>query len=85
MNKNKIVMALGLGVSVGLLGCGGGSSSSSGGSSSNSYSVTAIDGYLQNAQVWLDLNKNFIWDANEPRATTGAGGGNIRCHGYHQS
>ncbi|EMN7254215.1 hypothetical protein WB876_000433 [Vibrio vulnificus] len=74
MNKNKIVMALGLGVSVGLLGCGGGSSSSSGGSSSNSYSVTAIDGYLQNAQVWLDLNKNFVWDANEPRATTGAGG-----------
>ncbi|MCG6271802.1 hypothetical protein K6U70_06280 [Vibrio vulnificus] len=74
MNKNKIVVALGLGVSVGLLGCGGGSSSSSGGSSSNSYSVTAIDGYLQNAQVWLDLNKNFVWDANEPRATTGAGG-----------
>ncbi|EJE8556390.1 hypothetical protein [Vibrio vulnificus] len=74
MNKNKIVMALGLSVSVSLLGCGGGSSSSSGGSSSSSYSVTAIDGYLQNAQVWLDLNKNFVWDANEPRATTGAGG-----------
>lgn len=77
MNKNKIVVALGFGVSVGLLGCGGGSSDSSdggGGSTSNSYSVTAIDGYLQNAQVWLDLNRNFLWDANEPRATTGAGG-----------
>ncbi|EHH1180812.1 thrombospondin type 3 repeat-containing protein [Vibrio vulnificus] len=74
MNKNKVVMALGLSVSVSLLGCGGGSSSSSGGSSSSSYSVTAIDGYLQNAQVWLDLNKNFIWDTGEPKATTGAGG-----------
>jgi len=36
--------------------------------------LTAIDGYLQNAQVWLDLNKNFIWDTGEPKATTGAGG-----------
>lgn len=36
--------------------------------------VKAIDGYLKNAQVWLDLNGNGLLDSNEPTATTGAGG-----------
>ncbi|NOH98369.1 hypothetical protein [Vibrio sp. 99-70-13A1] len=73
MNKNKIVLALGLTSTLGLVGCFD-SDSSSGSTSSSGYSVTAIDGYLQNAQVWLDLNGNFALDANEPSATTGAGG-----------
>ncbi|MDN3685701.1 hypothetical protein QW180_27495 [Vibrio sinaloensis] len=71
-------MALGLTASVGLVGCGGGSGSDSSTSdntgSSTSYSVTAIDGYLKGAQVWLDLNRNFQLDANEPTATSGDGG-----------
>ena len=74
MRKNKIVLALGLTTSLGLVGCFDSSSSSESSSSASSYSVTAIDGYLQNAQVWLDLNSNFMLDAGEPTAITGAGG-----------
>ncbi|MFB9217907.1 hypothetical protein [Vibrio sinaloensis] len=78
MKQNKLVLALGLTASVGLVGCGGGSGSDSSTSdntgSSTSYSVTAIDGYLKGAQVWLDLNRNFQLDANEPTATSGDGG-----------
>ena len=36
--------------------------------------VKAIDGYLNGALVWLDLNRNNLLDSNEPSATTGAGG-----------
>lgn len=76
MKKNPLVIALGLSSSIGLVGCGGSddNSSSSTATPATSYSVTAIDGYLQNAQVWLDLDKDFQLDANEPSATTGAGG-----------
>ncbi|MCG7496977.1 hypothetical protein MHO82_08880 [Vibrio sp. Of7-15] len=78
MKKKPLVIALGLSSSIGLVGCGGGDDNSSSNTTpatpSTSYSVTAIDGYLQNAQVWLDLDKDFQLDANEPGATTGAGG-----------
>jgi len=58
-----------------LAGCGGGGGESSTDSSSSSkYSVTAIDGYLQNAEVWLDLNENFELDVNEPNTLSGEGG-----------
>lgn len=40
----------------------------------SSYEVTAIDGYLQSARVWLDINYNFRLDSNEPSAQTGIGG-----------
>lgn len=78
MQRNKITLALGLV----LVGCGG----DDGGSpppvspsepttpQSEVYSVTAIDGYLQNAQVWLDLNSNFLLDAGEPQARSKEGG-----------
>ena len=37
--------------------------------------VTAIDGYLQNALVWLDVNGDGLPDTtNEPNARTGADG-----------
>ncbi|WP_394252259.1 hypothetical protein [Vibrio profundi] len=76
MKQNKLVIALGLTASVGLVGCGSDSdsSSSSDAASSSSYSVTAIDGYLKGAQVWLDLNGNFQLDDGEPTATSGDGG-----------
>ncbi|MCW8331260.1 pullulanase-type alpha-1,6-glucosidase [Photobacterium sp. SDRW27] len=32
--------------------------------------VQAIDGYLRNAKIWLDVNKNYKLDPNEPFATT---------------
>ncbi len=41
---------------------------------SESYSGRAMDGYLQNALVWLDLNDNKILEANEPSARTTVGG-----------
>ncbi|MDN3683439.1 hypothetical protein QW180_01690 [Vibrio sinaloensis] len=59
-----------------LQGVGGGSSSSSDSNSSGSstYSVTAIDGYLNGALVWLDIDGDFEQDDNEPSATSGVGG-----------
>ena len=33
-------------------------------------SGSAIDGYIQEAFVYADLNKNFMFDANEPNTTT---------------
>ncbi|MGY5452679.1 hypothetical protein ACVFI8_17320 [Agarivorans sp. MS3-6] len=32
--------------------------------------IIAIDGKLENAQVWLDRNNNFICDLDEPSATS---------------
>ena len=58
-----------------LSACGGGSSSSpSENPRSDNLQVTAIDGYLRYAQVWLDLNGNWQLDANEPSAISGANG-----------
>ncbi|MBB1465544.1 AAA family ATPase [Vibrio sp. SG41-7] len=80
MQYNKLTLALGLSCSVALVGCDDDSSSSSSGdgsgssSSSSTYSVTAIDGYLKGAEVWLDLNSNFVLDEGEPTVTSGDGG-----------
>lgn len=77
MKLNKISLALGLASVVVIAGCNdGGSSNSTGGGDStpSTYSVTAIDGYLRGALVWLDLDKDFVLDENEPSATTGEGG-----------
>ncbi|MGR5145631.1 pullulanase-type alpha-1,6-glucosidase [Photobacterium alginatilyticum] len=41
---------------------------------SKSLNVQAIDGYLRNAVIWLDVNQNYILDANEPYANTLAEG-----------
>lgn len=64
-----------LSAAVGLLilsACGGGG----GGSSNGPVTIggVAIDGYLANAKVCLDLNLNFKCDPNEPSAITGNGG-----------
>ena len=34
-------------------------------------SGSAIDGYIQEANIFVDINKNFIQDINEPVSTTG--------------
>ncbi len=36
----------------------------------NSVQATVIDDYLQNALVWLDLNGDFLYQADEPSAIT---------------
>ncbi|GAM74795.1 microbial collagenase [Vibrio ishigakensis] len=75
MRLNKIALALGLTSMVGLIGCEDSSSTPPVNAPTQSfYQVKAIDGYLQHAKVWLDLNGNFEQDANEPSTTSGAGG-----------
>jgi hypothetical protein len=58
-----------------LVGCGGGGSSSSDTSTSSTVSGSAVDGYLKNSTVCLDLNLNGICDvATEPTTLTGENG-----------
>jgi hypothetical protein len=52
-----------------LVGCGGTTSTSP--TSSMSLTGTTIDGYLQGATVFLDLNNDRLWTAGEPKTTTG--------------
>ncbi|WP_413693524.1 hypothetical protein [Psychromonas sp. KJ10-2] len=69
MKLNPLILAFGI---IPLTGCGGGGGDDS--SNTSTYSVTAIDGYLRNAQVWLDINSNYQLDDEEPSTTTGEGG-----------
>ena len=74
MRLHPLVLALGL---TPLVGCGGSSSNSTPDPTPEipaSYSVRAVDGYLRNAQVWLDINGNFQLDDSEPNALSGEGG-----------
>jgi hypothetical protein len=74
--KQKIFrVSLGLIFTVTIVGCNSDNNTSSDkGGASATYNVTAIDGYLNGAEVWLDLNNNFLLDPNEPSAISGAGG-----------
>ncbi|WED22984.1 alpha-amylase [Vibrio sp. JC009] len=56
-----------------LSGCGGDENNTSS-SSSNRLEVTAIDGYLRNAEIWLDVNGNNEKDIAEPSAISGEHG-----------
>lgn len=55
-----------------LAGCGGGGGNTVVGSSTVSGIVA--DGYLRNAEVFLDMNGNYQWDAGEPKTLSGQGG-----------
>jgi len=62
-----------------LVGCGGGGESGntqikSTLTTTQNYEVTAIDGYLRNATIWLDLNDNGLQDFDEPSAISGMNG-----------
>ncbi|USD67656.1 MSCRAMM family adhesin SdrC [Vibrio sp. SCSIO 43136] len=74
MKYNKITLSLGLASAVLLAGCNGSSSDSDSSTTTQPYSVKAIDGYLNGAEVWLDTTPNFIRDSGEPFAISGAGG-----------
>lgn len=82
MRKKLLVVALGFTSSMGLVGCNDDSSSTTSSTVNpntpttpkTTYSVTAIDGYLKNAHVWLDLDGDFQLDEGEPSAITGDGG-----------
>lgn len=57
-----------------LAGCSGGGGSSSDTTTTSSVSGVVADGYLVGAKVCLDKNGNKVCDADEPTATTTAGG-----------
>ncbi|MDX2320842.1 MAG: hypothetical protein QNK26_09650 [Moritella sp.] len=83
MKKKLLVVALGFSSSIFLAGCGGSDDESTGSTATPagaptvapvSYTVKVIDGYLKNAQVWLDVDGNKQLDANEPSIFSGDGG-----------
>lgn len=76
---NIVSRALAVLTIVGLLascgGGGGGGASASSGSTTTTINGVALDGYLYNASVFLDLNGNGQFDAGEPSGTTNSNGG----------
>lgn len=72
-NKKKLSMLAMASTAVLLAACGGG-----GGSgplaSANALTGVAVDGYLQGAAVFLDMNRNGVQDAGEPSTTTDLNG-----------
>jgi hypothetical protein len=73
MKLHPLVLALGL---LPLVGCSDSSDSTtdSGADKQLTYSVRAVDGYLRNAQVWLDITPNFQLDKGEPNTLSLEGG-----------
>lgn len=55
-------------------GGGGGTAGAGGGTASSVLSGVAVDGYLQGASVFLDVNSNGRMDAGEPSTLTDASG-----------
>ena len=71
MNKTHFTLgSLALAIVTALTACGGGGDDSK----PASIAGVAIDGYLKDAQAFLDLNDNDQLDAGEPSAWTDAGG-----------
>jgi len=75
MNKSLLSVSL----SVALLSACGGSSSSSSATDPNNDSVTisVIDGYLENAEIYVDSNSDGVADADEKLSATTDADGNI--------
>lgn len=73
MKASQFYPALTLIAAAMLSACGGGDGSDPVPKSSY-LNVTAIDGYLKGAEVWLDINKDYQWNTGEPKATTTDGG-----------
>lgn len=67
-----------MGVCIALTACGGGGGDSGGTPTppkpKAAISGKAIDGYVQGASVYLDLNFNRQWDEGEPKSTTSGAG-----------
>lgn len=54
-------------VALALVGCGGGSSDKEEITTPTTHTITAIDGYLQNAEVWVDVNNNHQLDVDDKK------------------
>ncbi|GEM77962.1 thrombospondin type 3 repeat-containing protein [Vibrio superstes] len=70
MNKKILALAIS---SCFLAGCSDDGSSQST-ANTEMLEVKAIDGYLRNALVWLDINQNGVFDEEEPSIKSGEGG-----------
>lgn len=70
-----VASVLSLTIAALLAGCGGGSNSNDSSLPvTKSLAVKAVDGYLKNARVWLDINGNGVLDSGEPTASSDASG-----------
>ncbi|MCI9689788.1 hypothetical protein [Vibrio parahaemolyticus] len=72
-NKTKTIIASTITLAITACG-GGGSSSGSGSAAQANLKGTAIDGYIQGATVFLDVNYNGKLDGTEPKVITGDDG-----------
>jgi hypothetical protein len=74
--KKQALAVLSIISAVLIAGCGSGTSSSAPASNSSTTSISGkvADGYLVNATVFLDKNKNYQLDAGEPSAATDTNG-----------
>ncbi|MGR5557175.1 Ig domain-containing protein [Vibrio fortis] len=72
----KKVSLLAASVAIALSGCGGSDGGSSDGATPGGIVITAIDGYLENAQVWVDTNDNLKLDSEDKKldSSTNANG-----------
>lgn len=61
----KKMSLLAASVAIALTGCGGGSGSDNTSTAQSGLEITAIDGYLKNAAVWVDTNENLVLDIGE--------------------
>lgn len=73
--NQKTAMLAALSIATLLSACGGGGGGTSGAQApANALTGVAVDGYLQGATVFLDVNRNGTQDASEPVTTTDLNG-----------
>ena len=74
-HKTKLSMLILASIAISLTACGGGGGGgSSPSAAANTLTGVAVDGYLQGATVFLDINRNGLADAGEPVTSTDLSG-----------
>lgn len=72
--KKKLSMLVLAAIAASLAACGGGGGGSGPLAAANTLTGVAVDGYIQGATVFLDINRNGLADAGEPSTTTDLNG-----------
>jgi Cytochrome C oxidase, cbb3-type, subunit III len=74
-HKTKLSMLILASIAISLTACGGGGGGgSSPSAAANTLTGVAVDGYLQGATVFLDINRNGLADEGEPVTSTDLSG-----------
>ncbi|MFM7012312.1 MAG: c-type cytochrome [Betaproteobacteria bacterium] len=73
-HNQKLSMLVLATIAASLAACGGGGGGSGPFAAANTLTGVAVDGYLQGAIVFLDINRNGLADAGEPSTTTDLNG-----------